>query len=62
VRVRVGGGRPPPGWKGDVADFVLQNFDSMEAAELPEVIDRACSFVETVVAKGAKAALAALKH
>jgi PTH1 family peptidyl-tRNA hydrolase len=60
VRVRVGVGRPPPGFKGDVADFVLQNFDSMETAELPEVVDRACHFVETVVAKGAKAAMNAL--
>jgi PTH1 family peptidyl-tRNA hydrolase len=57
VRVRVGVGRPPPGFKGDVADYVLQNFDSMETVELPEVIDRACAAVETVVAKGAQAAM-----
>ncbi len=57
VRVRVGVGRPPAGWKGDVADYVLQNFDSMEAVELPEVIDRACAAVEAVVAKGAQAAM-----
>ncbi len=60
VRVRVGVGRPPPGFKGDVADFVLQNFDAMEAAELPEVVDRACAAVEAVVAKGAQAAMNAL--
>jgi len=57
VRVRVGVGRPPAGWKGDVADYVLQNFDSMETVELPEVIDRACAAVEAVVAKGAQAAM-----
>jgi PTH1 family peptidyl-tRNA hydrolase len=57
VRLRVGIGRPPPGFKGDVADFVLQNFDSMESVELPEVVDRACHVVETVVAKGVKAAM-----
>ena len=60
VRVRVGVGRPPPGFKGDVADFVLQNFDSMEGVELPEVVDRACAAVEAVVAKGAQAAMNAL--
>jgi PTH1 family peptidyl-tRNA hydrolase len=60
VRVRVGVGRPPAGFKGDVADFVLQNFDSMESVELPEVIDRACAAVEAVVSKGAQAAMNAL--
>jgi PTH1 family peptidyl-tRNA hydrolase len=60
VRVRVGVGRPPPGFKGDVADFVLQSFDSMEAVELPEVIDRACAAVEAVVAKGTQAAMNAV--
>jgi PTH1 family peptidyl-tRNA hydrolase len=60
VRVRVGVGRPPAGFKGDVADYVLQNFDSMETVELPEVIDRACGAVEAVVAKGAQAAMNAL--
>lgn len=60
VRARVGVGRPPPGFKGDVADFVLQNFDTMEGVELPEVIDRACAAVEAVVAKGAQAAMNAL--
>jgi peptidyl-tRNA hydrolase, PTH1 family len=60
VRVRVGIGRPPAGFKGDVADYVLQNFDSMETAELPEVIDRACAAIEAVVAKGPQAAMNAL--
>lgn len=60
VRVRVGIGRPPPGFKGDVADYVLQSFDAMETAELPEVIDRACAAVEAVVAKGVQAAMNAL--
>ncbi len=60
VRLRIGVGRPPPGFKGDVADYVLQNFDSMETVELPEVIDRACAAVEAVVAKGAQTAMNAL--
>jgi PTH1 family peptidyl-tRNA hydrolase len=57
VRVRVGIGRPPPGFKGDVADFVLQDFDAMERAELPDVVDRAAAAVEKVVASGVAAAM-----
>jgi PTH1 family peptidyl-tRNA hydrolase len=52
VRVRVGVGRPPPGFKGDVADFVLHDFDAMEKAELPDVVDRAVSAIENVIADG----------
>ena len=43
---------PAPGLKGDVADYVLQNFDAMESAELGDVVDRACSAIEKVVADG----------
>jgi len=57
ARVRVGIGRPPAGFKGDVADYVLQNFDSMETAELPEIIERACAAVELVVSKGPQSAM-----
>ncbi len=57
VRVRVGVGRPPPGFKGDVADFVLADFDSMERAELPDVVDRAVAAVERVIVDGTLAAM-----
>jgi len=57
IRVRVGVGRPPPGWKGDVADFVLHDFDAMEKAELPDVVDRAVTAIEKVVADGIAAAM-----
>ena len=55
VRVRVGVGRPPPGFKGDVADYVLADFDALERAELPDVVERACVAVEGVVSRGAAA-------
>jgi PTH1 family peptidyl-tRNA hydrolase len=57
VRVRVGIGRPPPGFKGDVADFVLQDFDAAERAELPDVLDRAAAAVEHIVQAGAASAM-----
>lgn len=60
TRVRVGVGRPPAGFKGDVADYVLQDFDALERAELPDVVDRACAAVEQVVALGAQAAMNAV--
>jgi PTH1 family peptidyl-tRNA hydrolase len=56
-RVRVGIGRPPPGFQGDVADWVLSDFDAMERAELPAVVDRACAAVERVIAGGVVAAM-----
>lgn len=57
VRVRVGVGRPPPDWKGDVADFVLQDFNATERGDLPTVIDRACAAIERVVSDGTAAAM-----
>jgi PTH1 family peptidyl-tRNA hydrolase len=60
VRVRVGVGRPPPGFKGDVADFVLADFDGAERAELPDVVDRAVAAIERVVADGPTAAMNAV--
>lgn len=57
VRVRVGIGRPPAGFRGDVADYVLQDFDAMEKAELPSVVDEAVRAVEAVLKAGAQAAM-----
>lgn len=60
VRVRVGVGRPPAGFKGDVADYVLQDFDAMEKAELGDVIDQAANAVERILADGLTAAMNAV--
>ncbi len=60
IRVRVGVGRPPPGFKGDVADFVLHDFDGVEKAELPDVVDQACDAVVKVLDLGLKAAMNAV--
>jgi PTH1 family peptidyl-tRNA hydrolase len=56
LRVRIGIGRPPPGFRGDVADFVLSDFDASERAELPDVLERALTAVKTLVEKGPAAA------
>ncbi len=60
VRVRVGVGRPPPGFRGDVADYVLSDFDAIEKSELPDVVDRAVVAIEKVVADGIAAAMNAV--
>jgi PTH1 family peptidyl-tRNA hydrolase len=52
LRVRIGIGRPPPGFPGEVADFVLHDFDGAERAELPDVLAHAVSAVNAVVEKG----------
>ncbi len=60
VRVRVGIGRPPAGFQGDVADYVLANFDTMEKAELSGVIDKTIDAVRAVLKDGVAAAMNAL--
>lgn len=52
VRVRIGIGRPPPSFPGDVAAFVLRNFEATERASLPTVLTRAVDAVRRVVIDG----------
>ena len=60
VRVRVGVGRPPAGFAGDVADFVLSDFTASERAELPKLIEKALTAVERGARDGVQKAMAAL--
>lgn len=55
VRVRVGIGRPARG--GDVSGWVLQDFDAVAAAALPEILDRACHAITAVLTRGVAAAM-----
>ena len=57
VRVRVGVGRPPASFQGDVADFVLADFDASERAELPALVRRARDAVYAVIDRGVDAAM-----
>lgn len=56
-RVRVGIGKPPAGFRGDGADWVLSNFDAIEKAELPEIVERAVDAVRRVVRDGPAVAM-----
>ena len=51
-RVRVGIGRPPAHFQGDVADFVLQAFALEERSELTRVLVSTCEAVESVITDG----------
>jgi PTH1 family peptidyl-tRNA hydrolase len=51
-RVRVGVGRPPPGFRGEVADFVLSGFDGVERAVLPDLVKKAGDAVLDIARRG----------
>jgi PTH1 family peptidyl-tRNA hydrolase len=55
VRVRVGIGRPQ---HGDVANYVLTNFLSEEAAALPTVVDGAVDSIDLLLREGLGRAMA----
>lgn len=55
VRLRMGIGRPRG--KQDVESWVLSDFDTMERAELPDLLDTAADAVAAVVEKGPRAAM-----
>ncbi|MBP3043958.1 aminoacyl-tRNA hydrolase [Arthrobacter jiangjiafuii] len=54
LRVRVGVGRPPG--RMDTADYVLKDFPSVEAKELPVLIGDAADAVELLLTEGLTAA------
>lgn len=56
-RVRIGVGRPPPGFQGDVADYVLASFDTIERAKLDDVLKQAVESVLESASRGFQAAM-----
>jgi PTH1 family peptidyl-tRNA hydrolase len=56
ARVRVGIGRPPAEFRGEVADYVLQNFDPVEAASIPDVVGKASDASRKWITQGPLAA------
>jgi len=51
-RVRLGIGRPPAGFRGEVADFVLSSFDAVERAALPDLLKKAGDAVVDIARRG----------
>jgi PTH1 family peptidyl-tRNA hydrolase len=56
-RVRIGVGRPPPGFRGEVADFVLSSFDAAERPALPDLVKKAGDSILDVARRGFDAAM-----
>jgi PTH1 family peptidyl-tRNA hydrolase len=56
-RVRVGIGRPPPGFRGEVADFVLSSFDATERAALPDMLKKVGDSILDIARRGFDAAM-----
>ncbi|HVU01558.1 MAG TPA: aminoacyl-tRNA hydrolase [Polyangiaceae bacterium] len=52
VRLRFGIGKPPAGFRGDGADFVLQAFAPEERARLGDLVEQATDTVALFVGKG----------
>src|SRR5277367_3856908 len=52
VRVRVGIGKPPAGFGGDTAAWVLSSFSATERAEWPDVETQALSALRTLLESG----------
>jgi peptidyl-tRNA hydrolase, PTH1 family len=57
IRVRIGVGRPPPGFRGGAADFVLQGFAPAERAELAPLVTRAADAAELIASRGLATAM-----
>jgi PTH1 family peptidyl-tRNA hydrolase len=56
VRLRVGIGRPPPDFRGEVADYVLSDFSSAERDALPEILSKAVKALRDIARRGVAAA------
>lgn len=60
MRCRLGIGRPPPDFRGDIAAWVLSGFDPVQRAELPAVVTKAADAVDRIVKEGIDAAMRAV--
>ena len=56
-RIRMGIGRPPPTFRGDVADFVLSGFSAEERERLPKIVENGGKAVLDIAARGFDAAM-----
>ena len=57
LRLRLGIGRPPPDFRGDPADFVLQGFAPAEQATVNDMIARATEAVALLTSQGLEKAM-----
>jgi PTH1 family peptidyl-tRNA hydrolase len=57
ARIRVGIGKPPPGFHGGGADFVLEGFAPEERARLGDIVEQASDAVALLIGRGLEHAM-----
>ncbi|HVW24031.1 MAG TPA: aminoacyl-tRNA hydrolase, partial [Polyangiaceae bacterium] len=57
IRLRLGVGKPPPGFRGSGADFVLEGFAASERVLLGDIVERAVDAVALFVGRGLEHAM-----
>jgi PTH1 family peptidyl-tRNA hydrolase len=57
VRVRMGVGRPPASFTGEVADFLLSTFFAEERAQVPDMVSRGVGAVHKILSVGLERAM-----
>lgn len=57
IRIRIGIGRPPSEFRGQVADYVLSSFDAVERATLEDIVAKAAAAVTKIAEMGAQRAM-----
>jgi PTH1 family peptidyl-tRNA hydrolase len=57
VRVRMGVGRPPPSFTGEVADFLLSAFYAEERTQVPDIVTAGVAAVRKILRDGLERAM-----
>ena len=57
IRLRLGVGKPPSGFRGSGADFVLEGFAASERARLDDIVEEAVQAVALFVGRGLEHAM-----
>jgi PTH1 family peptidyl-tRNA hydrolase len=57
VRVRMGVGRPPADFRGEVADYLLAGFTAVERASVPDIVQKGVEATLKVLAVGVERAM-----
>jgi PTH1 family peptidyl-tRNA hydrolase len=57
VRVRMGVGRPPAGFGGEVADYLLSSFTAVERSMVPDIVDKGVQATLKVLTVGVERAM-----
>jgi PTH1 family peptidyl-tRNA hydrolase len=57
VRVRMGVGRPPPSFAGEVADFLLSTFFAEERPQVPDIVTGGVAAVRKILSDGLERAM-----